>query len=98
MSASYIVEADIPVPSRAARYPFASMKPGQSFAIVEHAEDGTVDAALTADTARKVRNAAYQYSRKANASAEKRTGQKGTLRFSLRKLEDGTFRLWCVEG
>lgn len=83
---SYQIDSSTPVPARRNRYPFGEMQPGQSFAIADQAES------------RKVRNAAYQYARKANQATLKATGTAGTLKFSLRKVEDGTFRLWRVDG
>lgn len=83
---SYTIDNSAPLPARRNRYPFAEMQPGQSFPIP------------TQEEAKKVRNAAYQYARKSNEKTLKDTGVAGTLKFSLRKLEDGSFRLWRVDG
>lgn len=88
---SYQIDSGVSLPEKRNRYPFAQMQPGDSFAIVAESPE------MTAEEAKKVRNAAYQYARKANEAAEKKTGTKGTLRFSLRKV-DGGFRLWRVDG
>ncbi len=88
---SYEIETGVCLPEKRNRYPFSKMQPGDSFPIVGETPEAT------ADEAKKVRNAAYQYARKANESAEKKTGVKGTLRFSLRKVDAG-FRLWRVDG
>ncbi len=88
---SFTIETDVPMPGRRNRYPFDTMTTGQSFEIVGE------------DEARKVRNAAYQYAKKANTDAA--AGQAAALaagesdpgcsetKFALRKtgeVEDGS--------
>lgn len=90
----FTVENGISLPSKRNTYPFATMSPETSFAIVGEAE------------ARKVRNAAYQYAKKVNTLREEAIAS-GTapedalapVKFALRKYavrEDGVklYRLW----
>ncbi len=80
---SFQLQSDVPMPSRRNRYPFATMISGQSFEIQGEEE------------ARKVRNAAYQYAKKANTDTVKAVTE-GKLaadeavevKFALRKTDE----------
>lgn len=55
---SYQLDSDVALPVTRTRYPFNSMKPGQSFAIVGE------------DASKAARNASYQHAKKANAARQ----------------------------
>lgn len=73
---SFQIEDNVDMPSRRNRYPFDSMKAGQSFEIVG------------AEESRKVRNAAYQYAKKVNQASGAAKGQEGHVAFALRKTAE----------
>lgn len=69
----FTLDDHVDMPSRRNRYPFEQMTKGQSFEIVG------------AEDARKVRNAAYQYAKKANTEGAHAKGSEGEVKFALRK-------------
>ncbi len=73
---SFTIDDTVPMPGRRNRYPFDQMSSGQSFEIVGEEE------------ARKVRNAAYQYAKKANTDAGIAKGCDGEVKFALRKTAE----------
>jgi hypothetical protein len=73
---SFNIENDVAMPGRRNRYPFESMKAGQSFQIEGEEE------------ARKVRNAAYQYAKKENTKHSHEKGSAGEVKFALRKTDE----------
>lgn len=70
---SFVIDTDVPMPSRRNRYPFDTMASGQSFEITGEEES------------RKVRNAAYQYAKKANAERAEGAPE---VKFALRKVNE----------
>ncbi len=73
---SFTIEDTVAMPGRRNRYPFDAMSSGQSFEIIGEEE------------ARKVRNAAYQYAKKANTDAGLAKGAAGEVKFALRKTNE----------
>jgi len=73
---SFQIDDSVPMPGRRNRYPFETMKPGQSFLIESEIE------------ARKVRNAAYQYAKKVNTASGHAKGSEGEVKFALRKVDE----------
>ena len=64
------IDKNIPLP---ARFPFAGMKVGDSFAVPADVQRATV------------------------AVAASRYGRKHKMKFSTRKMEDGSYRCWRME-
>lgn len=91
---TYSIDNAVTMPAKRNRYPFGDMAPGDSFEVGA----GAADAATVEAEAKKVRNAAYQFARKANERTLAATGAAGTLKFSLRKVDTGGYRLWRVDG
>jgi hypothetical protein len=73
---SFTIENDVAMPGRRNRYPFESMKTGQSFQIEGEEE------------ARKVRNAAYQYAKKENTKHSHAKGSAHEVKVALRKTDE----------
>lgn len=78
---SFEIRYDVDMPAARARYPFAQMREGGSIEIFGDKE------------ARKVRNAAYQYAKKTNREAGRKTVN-FALRFVDTQRGEKVFRLW----